>query len=403
MTRAALKLPRPPQGLINTPAGLAEVCTHLGAAQVFGFDTEFIGESSYRPLLCLVQVATDERVELIDPTALEDLGPFWDLLADPAVEKICHAGDQDLALAWQLGRKQPQNVFDCQIGAGLVGLKYPVAYWRLVEMVAGIALGKTDTYSAWDQRPLSRSQFTYAVDDVRYLPEIHRVLRERMTALGHMEWLREACDELCVKAATDADPQMIFAKMKGVSRLKPRQLAVLRELTVLREQLAWERDVTARGMLKDETLLDLALRGPETEAGLAAIKSLPRKDIASCGDQIIAAIQRGKAVPPNEHPERPFTPEDSTETQRLMEIMFAASQVICLGQAVWPSLVTSRAEIEGLARLVSQGDDLSCHALMNGWKRECLGAPLVEFVRGKTDVTLSVTPERMFAQFEPRG
>ena len=91
MTKAALKLPRSPKGLIDTPAALAEVCDHLGAAKVFGFDTEFIRELSYRPVLCLVQVATDERVELIDPLALEDLGPFWDLLADPAVEKICHA------------------------------------------------------------------------------------------------------------------------------------------------------------------------------------------------------------------------------------------------------------------------------------------------------------------------
>src|ERR1035437_1444216 len=122
MTNADLNLPRSPKGLVNTPAALAEVCNHLGAAKVFGFDTEFIGESSYRPVLCLVQVSTDERVELIDPMALEDLGPFWDLLADPAVEKICHAGDQDLAIAWQLGRQKPQNVFDCQIGAGLVGI-----------------------------------------------------------------------------------------------------------------------------------------------------------------------------------------------------------------------------------------------------------------------------------------
>jgi len=403
MTKAALKLPRPPQGLITTPAALAEVCNHLGAAKVFAFDTECDPKPSYRPRLCLLQVATDERVELIDPMALEDLGPFWDLLADPAVEKICHAGNQDLAVAWQLGRKKPQNVFDCQVGAGLVGINHPVAYWRLVEIVAGIELEKNETRSDWDQRPLSDSQFTYAVDDVLYLPEIHRILRGRMESLGHMAWMREACHALCVKTVTEQDPMVSVAKIKRVSRLGSRQLSVLRELWTLREQMACERDEPVRWMLEDEALMALALRGPETKDGLLAIRSLPREKAVRYGDQIIGAIKRGKALPPDQWPDLPPPMEDSTETKRLAEIMYASSQVICLGQSVWPSLVTSRAEIEGLARLVSQGEDLSGHALMTGWARECLGGPLVEFVRGKTDVTLRVTPERMVAKFEPRG
>jgi ribonuclease D len=402
MTKAALNLPRSPKHLINTPEALAEVCAHLGAAQVFGFDTEFIGELSYRPLLCLVQVATDERVELIDPLALDDLGPFWDLLADPAVEKICHAGDQDLAIAWQQGRKTPQNVFDCQIGAGFVGIGYQEPYGRLAEIVAGIRLGKTDQFSAWGQRPLSASQFSYAIDDVRYLPEIHRVLRGQMESLGRMAWMREACQQACEKAATDFDPETVFAKIKGASRLKPKQLSVLWELTILREHLACERDVTTRGMLKDEALLNLAVEGPETEQGLAAIKSVPRKVAATYGDRIIGAIKRGKALPPDQRPQLPPTGVDTPETRRLAEMMYAASQVICLGQSVSPTLVTNRAQVEGLARLVSRGEDLSGHALMKGWARECLGAPLVEFVRGQTNVTLHVTPERMHAEFEPR-
>jgi ribonuclease D len=402
MTKATLKLPQSPRVLINTPGALTEVCDHLRAAKLFGFDTEFIGESSYRPVLCLVQVATHERVELIDPMALEDLGPFWDLLADPGIEKICHAGDQDLVLVWQLGQKLPQNVFDCQIGAGLVGLGYREPYWRLVEIVSGIGLGKSETLSAWDRRPLSESQFTYAVDDVRYLPEMHRFLMERLESLEHVAWMREACQEACVKAAADVDMKQVFARFKGLSKLRRWQLPVLWELMLLREHIASERDVSARGMLKDDTLVDLALRGPETEAALQAIRSLTRKDVASCGDQIIRAIKRGKALPPDQHPQLPPPMEDSPETRRLAEIMYASSQVICLGQSVSPSLVTSRAEIEGLARLVDQGEDLSGHSLMSGWTGECLGAPLVEFVRGKTDVTLSVTPERMCAKFEPR-
>ncbi|MEN6549577.1 MAG: HRDC domain-containing protein [Armatimonadia bacterium] len=386
--------------MINTPAALAEVCEHLAAAKVFGFDTEFIGESSYRPVLCLVQVATDERAELIDPLAVKDLGPLWDLLADPTIEKICYAGDQDLAIAWQLGRKTPQNVFDCQIGAGLVGIGYQEAYWRLVEMVAGIKLGKAHTYSDWGRRPLSKAQLTYALDDVLYLPEIHRMLRGRLESLGRMDWMREACREVCEKAATDLDPETVFANIKGASKLNSQQLSVLRELTILREQMACEQNVPARVMLRDEALMELAATGPETEVRLSRIRSVPGPKADRYGDQIIGAVKRGKAVPADQRPYLPPIMEDSTETKQLSEIMYASSQVICLGQSVSPNLVTNQAKIQGLARLISQGQDLSGHALMSGWVRECLGAPLIDFVRGNTGLALNVKQGRMHAEFE---
>ena len=400
MKKTTLKLPRASEGMINTSGALLELCKHLAAAKVFAFDTEFISESSYRPLLCLMQVATDERAELIDPLALADLGPLWKLFADPTIQKVCHAGDQDLAIAWQMGREKPRNVFDCQIGAGLVGIGYQEAYWRLVEMVAGVKLGKTCTYSDWSRRPLSQSQLKYAFDDVRYLPEIHRMLRGRMESLGHMVWMREACDELCARAATDPEPKTILAGIKGAAKLKPPQLAVLRELVILREQMACQEDKPARVTLKDEVLMDLAVAGPETEAQLSRIRSLPRGKTAAYGAEIVRAVERGKALPPEQRPHLPPPAEDSTETKRLSELMYASSQVICLGQSVSPKLVMSQAEIQGLARLISEGQDVSGHALMSGWVGECLGEPLIDFVRGKTGLALNVKQGRMHAEFE---
>jgi ribonuclease D len=350
--------------------------------------------------LCLVQVATDERAELIDPLALDDIEPFWDLLADPTVEKICHGAGQDLEIAWQIGRRAPQNVFDCQIGAGLVGIGYQEAYWRLVEIVAGVRLDKGATFSDWSRRPLSKSQISYALDDVLYLPAIYRTLRERLESLGRMDWMREACSELCEKAAVDPDPMMIFASIKGASRLGSRQLSVLRELTLLREELACEQDVPARTMLRDEVLTELASAGPETAAQLSRVRSLPPPKADRYGVRIIEAIKRGKALPQDQRPYLPPPMEDTTETKRLSEIMYASSQVICLGQSVSPKLVSNQADIQGLARLVTQGADLSEHALMSGWARECLGAPLLDFVHGKTGVALNVTQGQMRAEFE---
>src|SRR5262245_55218192 len=92
-------LPLVPKGaapLLTTDAQLHELIDHLRAAGNFAYDSEFIGELTYHPKLCLVQVASAQRVALIDPLAEVNLTPFWELLCDPAVEKIVHAGDQDV-------------------------------------------------------------------------------------------------------------------------------------------------------------------------------------------------------------------------------------------------------------------------------------------------------------------
>ena len=128
---------------------------------------------------------------LIDPLAGIDLRPFWELLCDPSVEKIVHAGQQDIEpVVRHLGRA-PANIFDTQIAAGLAGLPYPVSLSKLVNELAGAKLGKGLTFTHWDQRPLSAMQLRYAADDVRYLPRVH--VRARPTSRkssGHAEWAR---------------------------------------------------------------------------------------------------------------------------------------------------------------------------------------------------------------------
>jgi ribonuclease D len=395
------KLPAVPTDLVSTPQGLAAMCDHLRAAACFAFDTEFIGENTYQPVLCLIQVATTERVKLIDPFAIgrDAMRPLWELLADPALEKICHAGDQDVEIAWLQSGLVTRNMFDTQIAAGMLGIAYPTALWRVVEHFTGVTLEKAHTYSAWDRRPLSNAQFAYAIDDVRYLPGIHHQMKTQIAALGHADWMRAACDEMCADSARPPDARKLFQKVRGAAGLNSDQLSALRELTALREQIAYVHDLPPRVLLKDEPLLDIAARLPRKPEAIAAIREVPRDFAGSYAEEILQAVERGLAVPPDQRPALHGPGEDSAEVKRLAETLWVAAQVICLGQSVTPALVTSQNEILALARRVHRRKDTGAHPLLTGWHRDCLGEKLLAFIAGLLHVDLAMQENSLHAQF----
>jgi ribonuclease D len=394
-------LPAVPRNLVSTADELLEICSHLRDKSCFAFDTEFIGENTYQPILCLVQVATADQVALIDPFAVsrEGMQPLWDLLADPAIEKICHAGDQDVEIAWQHSNRIPTNMFDTQIGAGMLGIAYPTALWRVVEFFTGTTLEKAHTYSAWDRRPLSKAQFQYAIDDVRYLPGIHAEMKRRIADLHHAQWMQSACDEMCNYAASPHDARTLYVKIRGAAGLHSDQLSVLREVTAFREQLAWENDAPPRTLMKDELLLDIANKMPRKTAGLGTIRDLSPDFAANYGQDLVEVVEKGLAVPEDQRPAIHIPAEDPAVVKRLAETLWVAAQVICLGQSVTPALVTSQNEVLSLARLVHRKKDPGKHPLLSGWHRQCLGEKLIAFISGQLEVDLTMNQDSLRATF----
>lgn len=386
------------QQMLTTPEQLAGLCDHLAEAKLFAFDTEFIGEDSYEPRLCVVQIATTDRVELVDPYAIADLSPLWRLMADPGICKICHAGDQDLTIVFQKSGLKAENVFDTQIGAGLIGLGYPLAYWRLAELYTGISLEKAHTYSAWDRRPLSREQLTYAVDDVLHLPRIYEQISGKLREFGRAHWMQEACDNLCASAATPVDPRAIYQRIKGLGTLQPIQAAALQELCAWREQIAFEHNLPPRSMMKDTVVIEIANRMPKKESDVAAIRGLDPSELNTYGRDIVAAVNRARQVPPEQRPTIPPQVEDPLETKRLAETLWVAAQAICLGQSVTPGLVTSQTQFVSLARLIAGKEPLDKHPVMQGWRTECLGQPLMHFLQGKTELCVHMAGEGLSLQ-----
>src|ERR1700709_40131 len=110
-------------GGLATSADIAQAAELARAAGRLGIDTEFMSEGRYRALLCLVQISVDNPdgeplIYLIDGLGGTAISPLADLLADPDIEIVLHAGRQDVAILRRAWRTRLTNIFDTQIAAG---------------------------------------------------------------------------------------------------------------------------------------------------------------------------------------------------------------------------------------------------------------------------------------------
>src|SRR5437763_2863021 len=288
--------PGPPEGcagmanlpeLLGTgPAALAECCAHLAGCEAVGFDTEFVGENTYHPHLCLIQVATPQKLYLIDPLAEPErdpawLNPFWEVLTDPARTVVVHAGREEARLCELAVGRPPPGLFDVQIAAGLVGYNYPLGHAGLVQQVLRQPVAKGETLTDWRKRPLTRQQVRYAYDDVRYLLALWRELSERLTDLDRLDWAREEFAHFLRRARVENPAVEKWRKLKGLSRLERRRVAVVRELYEWREALAALNNRPVRTIVRDDLLGEIAKRNPQSEADLAVLRGLPRAEHAA--------------------------------------------------------------------------------------------------------------------------
>jgi ribonuclease D len=369
--------------LITTDDQLAELLAHLRAAGSFAYDSEFIGELTYIPKLCLIQAATKERIALIDPLAQIDLKPFWQLIADKSVEKIVHAGQQDIEPVHRNIGQSCANIFDTQIAAGFIALAYPVALGKLVGELLGVRLGKGLTFTHWDQRPLSAMQLRYAADDVRYLPALRAEIGKRLAAVNHEDWAREECESLCDPKQYLFDPQTQYLKIRGATSLSGQGLAILRELTVWRDGIARAHDVPPRSFLRDEILLDLARAPAKTVEKLDRVRGLPRPVEHAHGPEIVAATLRAIATPHDDLPQTHHI--EPTPSERFKaDALWAAAQCLCAAQSIDSSLVASRQEIGELFR---GGNDLR---ILKGWRKQAVGEKLQNLIRdGHAEIAIA--------------
>src|SRR3954452_12595215 len=274
---------------------LAQSARELGR---LGLDTEFMPEGRYRPLLCLVQIVVGEHVEVLDPLVGSfDPTPLAEVLADPAIEIVLHAGRQDVAILRREWQTTFANVFDTQVAAGFAGSSAQAGYNGLLHDVLRIRLPKTASFTRWDARPLADEQRRYARGDVEPLLPLADEIRRRLEERGRLEWAKEECR--AIAAATDErDPMEVWRRLPRVAGLNAHERAVVRELAAWRERTAAREDRPVGAVLRDPTVVELAKRHPTGRRDLAQIRGINPDVVRRRGDDIVKAIEAGLEAAP---------------------------------------------------------------------------------------------------------
>ncbi|WP_407146576.1 ribonuclease D [Bradyrhizobium sp. ORS 86] len=364
--------------LITTTSELAVACDRLAKHKVITVDTEFLRETTYYPLLCVVQMASAEEAVVIDALAPGiDLKPFFDLMSNEAVLKVFHAARQDIEIVWHLSGTIPHPIFDTQVAAMVLGYGDSIAYDQLVDRVTGHRPDKTHRFTDWSRRPLSQEQLHYAVSDVTHLRDVFAALDADLKKRGRNDWVSEEMEILTSPKTYDFHPERAWERLKTRVR-KPRELAVLIEVAAWREQEAQSRDVPRSRVLKDDAVGDIATHAPTSLEKLANLRSLPKGfERSKWGGDIIAAVQRGLARDQASLPklEKPRNNANGAATVELLKVLLRMTSE---RHAVASKVIATVDDLEQIA--ASDNADVGA---LHGWRRELFGEAALKLKHGQ--------------------
>src|SRR5579875_1544946 len=363
------------------------------AAGRLGIDTEFMSEGRYRALLCLTQVAVEDPgeptgirtilIDGLDPTV--DTRPLAELLAEPRVEIVLHAGRQDAAILRRAWATRLTKVFDTQIAAGFVGESAQSGYGNLIGSVLGLRVGKTASYTRWDARPLTAEQLSYAAEDVAHLLQLADELQRRLNERGRLEWALEECRRL--EAATDErDPETAWERLPRVGQLDPQGRAVAKRLAAWRERTAAREDRPVGQVLQDPPLLELAKRHPRKLDALSQIRGIHPSFIKRRGAELLEAITAGLTDPPI--PREAKRGHSDSSDSPLIALAEALLRARAMEAGLAYELIASRSELEQIISAARQSAPEPDVRTLAGWRRELVGSDLESLLTGRTAVAV---------------
>ncbi|RMH19722.1 MAG: ribonuclease D [Gammaproteobacteria bacterium] len=251
---------------IDSDDALKSVCDHFSHEPVIAIDTEFQRQNTYFPKLCLIQIASSTSVVCIDPFAITDTEPLCHLLQDPAITKVFHSCQQDLEVLFLYLDILPENLFDTQIAAQILGMGRQLGYANLVRELLSLELEKSQTRTDWTQRPLHPDQLQYAAEDVVPLYQIHDILHRKLVESDQLAELQQQVRERLNREDYIVCASNGVKRLKGLNRVTGPARKLAKIMAVWREQQAIDQNRPRQWILKDGVLIALARQFSQGQA-----------------------------------------------------------------------------------------------------------------------------------------
>lgn len=385
-------MPKTDHNYLDTTEKLQSFVKEAKSASILAVDTEFIRERTFYPQLCLIQLAIPNRSVIVDPLAVNDLSPLKTLFSSEHIVKIFHAADQDLEIIYHNLSLIPQPLFDTQIAAELLGMPQQSSLRSIVREFAGTRLSKTDSFSNWNSRPLSDSQISYALDDVRYLPRIYTKMHDQLKELGRLQWLEEDFAALTDEQRYIVHPEQAWRRVKHSASLNQKQLGVLKEVAATRDMIAMKRDLPRKWIVTDELLLEIARLSPQSTEELFRLRGAENQLGRHWSREMIAAVKRGLALSSEELPLRNHPVFRNASNAAANDMLRTLINQRSRDNQVTPSMLVNKDELVRLAAGERNG-----LRILTGWRYKLVGAELLRLLDGDLtlrlkDSTVEVTP-----------
>ena len=243
--------------IVQDNKSLKKLCKNLIKQKIIYLDTEFLRDRTYWPLLCTIQIRSQRKSYLIDMMSDDqmDFKQFKDILKNKNILKVIHSARQDIEVLLYNFNLVVWPIFDTQLAYGLISDENNIGYTNLVEKLFKIKLSKRYQQSSWNERPLSKSQINYAENDVKFLPEIHKIILEKIKKKKKVSKLNIEINKL-------KELKNIFNIKDAYKRIKSKtlsknELKSLRYISEWREKTAQKINIPRNWVISDKVIMQV--------------------------------------------------------------------------------------------------------------------------------------------------
>ncbi len=349
-------------------------------------DTEFVREKTYFSKLCLVQVSgpgiEPTIIDPLDPTT--EMEPLLDALNDPDVVKVLHSAYQDLEIFYHLTGKVPAPIFDTQVAASVLGYGEQVSYANLCKDICNVEISKSQQFTDWSIRPLSQAQIDYALGDVIYLKDIYLELKKRLADRNRGEWIAEDIARLENPDTYHVHADKVWEKIKMRSD-KPKHLGVLREIAGWREAEAMRRDMPKNFIMRDDTLMEIAMTMPKDAKALERVRGFQSSQINKpMGKAMLDAVHKIEKANADTLPRRERKKSFPPSKAGVLEMLKLLLKIEAAHHDITPRRIADTDDLQDIA-MNGEKAKVPC---MSGWRFDIFGKKCVDLIEGRIALTL---------------